>query len=212
MAKRTWRRKGSRGRNHERQGSAGEVGFEVQEQREEANKEAVGRPSGYSQILVGHVKRKVFHSRLVAIYTDGTVLCSMTNDSRTEVFASVLTTRESRKVNKIEGKRRKQHANLIIGARHPCASRTGKRRFPTIDPILPTSITRLTAIVLVSKENPDLALVDYACDLLFARFYLKEVGNKITVAATLMLRVVFINPMIKLASSNVISVLDDQFM
>lgn len=60
--------------------------------------------------------------------------------------------------------------------------------FPTIDPILPIAITVLTAIVL------------------------REVGNNITVTATMVFRVVFDNPTKKLVSINVTNLLVDQYM
>lgn len=51
----------------------------------------------------------------MVIYADGTVLRGMTNDSRRdiEVSGSVLTTRESRKANKAEGKTRKRWQHVF---------------------------------------------------------------------------------------------------
>lgn len=53
---------------------------------------------------------------------------------------------------------------------------------------------------------------EYFRHLLFVTLDLSEVGNRITVAATLMLSVVFVSPMIKLVNASVNNVLDDQFM
>lgn len=58
-----------------------------------------------------------------------------------------------KKIGRENGLHNMKHANWIIGTKHPCARRIGKRIFPQIDPILPTIITILTAIALVFQRK-----------------------------------------------------------
>ena len=79
-------------------------------------------------------------------------------------------------------------ASSITGAKHPYWSKTGNRRLPMIDPVLPEDITRLTAIAL------------------------KEVGKRTIVVPITTLTAMFVIPTNKHVNNNVNNMFVDQFM